>query len=74
MNKGTCDYSGHNGMCFIVNNEDEDDEEFDEPADEDENSYLLEWQDTPLKLAKALREAADFLEKNADAHINVDID
>ena len=65
MKKGSCSYSSGNGMCFIVDSN---------PEDEDEGSFLLEWQNTPLELAKVLRDVADFLEKNANEHINVDID
>lgn len=37
-------------------------------------SHMMEWKSTPAAMAKALRKAADWLEKHADRNINAEID
>lgn len=86
MAKGTLDFDAHNGMLFVarpvppkggyckcykpecqkVHNVEEDDREG--------PSHMMEWKATPAAMAKALRRAADWLDKHSDRNITVDID
>lgn len=63
---GSLCFGSDNYMLFVVNNSEED--------SDDEGSHMLKWQPTPAEMAKALREAADWLDAHSADAINVDID
>ncbi len=65
--RGSLEFGSDNYMLFIVANDPESD-------GYDEGSHMMEWKSSPAAMAKALRDAADWLDKHQADRIVVDID
>lgn len=62
---GSLEFNQANGITFILN---------DDPNAYSEGSHQMNWEDTPVKMARALRKAADWLDKHATSKVMADID
>ena len=87
MSRGRLEFDAHNGMLFIAEppppkggyckcyKPECQKEHCAADSDREGPSHMLEWKTTPAAFAKALRKAADWLDKHADnPMIRVDID
>jgi hypothetical protein len=65
---GSMEFDSDNYLLFIVEGSE------DEEDDSDKNSHMMEWQNTPAAMAKALRKAADWLDAHKGDNIRCNVD